>query len=118
MTSRRGIWHWVALCVAVVAAAMIAAWQISLAIERRQCAAKSNSELLAMAREAAGDTTAEMGASRIDLKPFKTRYNPDDSARAEFAFRILGTRPQTADVWITRNCHAMVGWLVIMPPLR
>ncbi|MDT1047255.1 hypothetical protein, partial [Pseudomonas aeruginosa] len=89
---------------------------ISLTVERDRCDAKSNAELLAMARRGAESAAAEMGAVAMNPMPTKVRYHPNDSARAEFAFVTMGTSPQTMDVSISRNCHVVVGWLSI-PPL-
>ncbi|HWD26469.1 MAG TPA: hypothetical protein VG387_04845 [Rhizomicrobium sp.] len=111
---------WPSAVVVVIAAviAIAAYWKISLAIEARRCDAKSDAELLAMARHAAHDTAPQMGATGIDPAPVSSHYKPDGYARAKFVFRTLGEPPQAADVDISRNCHAAVGWLVTRPPLH
>jgi hypothetical protein len=109
---------WIGLGVATLFVTAIAAWNISLALERQRCDAKSNAELLGMARHAAQSVAPEMGAVAVNPNPTKVRFHPNDTARAEFAFVTADGHRQTAEVSISRNCHVMVGWLSIMPPLR
>lgn len=113
--SQRRTWRWIAFCLAVVAVAITAAWRVNLMTERNACDAKSSSELLRMAHDAANNATAEMGASPIDPLPLTIRYNPDQSTRVEFEFMTRGASPQKEEVRITRNCHVIVAWL---GPLR
>jgi len=115
--------RWIAWpsAVVVVVAAIIAItviWKVSLAIEERRCDARSDAELLAMARHAAQETAPDMGATGIDPTPVTAHYRPAGSTRAKFTFRTLEAHPQTADVDISRNCHPGVGWLAIRPPLH